>query len=249
MLAYTNAAIEKIKKDFSKLSDYFTGAIKGGLVVYFVYALIAGTGLLYVTIPLTAIAAVDLVFYLYTLKKQTQKNVKKTVKNSLGWIRRVIKLLDLAMMIYSIVLTATNVTALSLIFSALVIVFWILDLVFYFISKYIFPWLEYLVVGIQTDLHPIVAVINKFNKKDGQIVLDGTVPSPAKLELDAIVEEKKAEEERIKAEQILSAKQAKKDAKERKKKEKAMKKAAKRSAKRGHTPVVADEIAISEEKQ
>ena len=247
MLDYTNAAIEKIKNDFVKISNFFTGAIKASLVIYLLYTLISKTGKLYLNIPLFIISLFDLSFYLYYIEKNLNKKTKRSVSTAIKWTRRGIKLFNIALIIYSIILTAQNISAVALIFSALTLTSWILDIVFFFLSKFIIPWLEYIVIGVQTDLNPIVKIVNKFQEKDGNVVLNGTLPSPIREELTQIVTEKKRQEELYEAEIKASEKQAKKDAKAQKKQDKKMKKQDKKAAKRNHTHSVSGEIAASKD--
>ena len=246
MLDYTNAAIEKIKNDFSKISNFFTGAIKASLILYLFYAIIAPMGNLYLNIPLLIVAAVDLGFFVYYLKAHFDKKTKQHFYDTIKWLRRIIKLFNVALIVYSIILTAQNVSAISLIFSAITITAWILDVTFFFLSKFIIPWLEYLVIGVQTDINPVVKVLNKFQDKE-TVVLNGTLPSPVRDELTKIVMDKKKQEEEYEEELKASKKQAKIQAKTQKKQDKKNKKQAKKNAKRNPAPSVSEEAAVSED--
>ena len=246
MLDYTNAAIEKIKNDFSKISNFFTGTIKASLVLYLLYALIAPMGKLYLNIPLFVIAVADLGFYAYYLKAHLDKQTKKRFYGTVKWLRRAIKLFNVALIVYSIILTAQNVSAISLIFSAITITAWMLDVTFFFLSKFIIPWLEYIVIGVQTDLNPVVKIVNKFQEKDGNVVLNGTLPSPIRDELTQIVTEKKRQEEEYEEELKASEKQAKIQAKAQKKQDKKNKKQAKKNAKRNPVSPLLEEVAVGD---
>ena len=236
MLDYTNAAIEKIKNDFSKISHFFTGAIKISLVIYLLYAIIAPTGKLYLNIPLFIIALFDLGFFVYYLKTNLNKQTKQTVHSTIKWLRRAIKVFNVALIVYSIILTAQNVSAITLIFSAVTLTAWMLDVTFFFLSKFIIPWMEYIVIGVQTDLNPVVKVLNRLQDKE-TVTLNGTLPSPVRDELTQIVTEKKRQEEAYE----LELKETEKQAKAQKKQDKKDKK----KAKRRPASSVAEEVAAS----
>ena len=231
MLDYTRAAGRKITKDFNKLRNFLEPFIQCAYIIYLIVALCVSSGNLIANIGFLVCSISYFAFYVYAKTTHLDKKQTKKIAKIYAYAKKIVKLLNLIIIIYSISVTVMEITLLQVLFSVLLVVGFILD-IFFMILGYIFEeWIAYLFAGIEKDFSPIFGLVKFFNKNKGAPEKD-LEPSKASLYLEQMVEH---EED--------AAKEKRKKEKELKKQEKQDKKAAKRN----HTPSVSTEIAVSEE--
>ena len=96
MFDYTKTVVEKIKNDFVALIKLFQFATQILYLIYLAYALIRGTGILWVNITLLILSLAFLGYSIYMLtQEKPNKQMNKRIKRIIAWCKRVIKLYPL----------------------------------------------------------------------------------------------------------------------------------------------------------
>lgn len=231
MLDYTKMAIKQTVSDLKK-TDYIRNvATQIIYIIYLIYTLIVGTGILALNIVLLVISTSYFVFFLTMTsagKTPEGKNVKKTGTAVYVWTKRLIKLFTLGVAVYGICTAVERVSAVSVILAALMIVGWILQIIFEVLIKILTNRVNFILEGLEADLDnmlkPVRSVGNFFKKVTGKEVAPPKEPTKNQLKLKEKVElyraeqKKKKEEERLRREAEKSA--ARQLAKEQKRDEK-----------------------------
>ncbi len=213
MLDYTKTAIEKIIKDCKRFGFICNVVIQAFSVTYLVYALITQTGNVWVNAALLSLTAAYFVFFLCVSRRgenketaQTQKIGKRIFKHG----KQLVKLLNLAIIIYGVYNTADNVNLLALVQISFMLVGWVLGIVFDVVIFIIERYKNLILEGIKADLEPLTkpvkAVGNFFKGLKGEEIAPEQEPTKTRLWLNTQVTDKK---EQKKAEK-LAKKQAKK---------------------------------------
>ncbi len=231
MLDYTKMAIKQTVSDLKK-TDYIRNvATQIIYIIYLIYTLIVGTGILALNIVLLVISTSYFVFFLTMTsagKTPEGKNVKKTGTAVYVWTKRLIKLFTLGVAVYGICTAVERVSAVSVILAALMIVGWILQIIFEVLIKILTNRVNFILEGLEADLDnmlkPVRSVGNFFKKVTGKEVAPpkeltkNQLKLKEKVELYRAEQKKKKEEERLRREAEKSA--AKQLAKEQKRDEK-----------------------------
>lgn len=231
MLDYTKMAIKQTVSDLKK-TDYIRNvATQIIYIIYLIYTLIVGTGILALNIVLLVISTSYFVFFLTMTsagKTPEGKNVKKTGTAVYVWTKRLIKLFTLGVAVYGICTAVERVSAVSVILAALMIVGWILQIIFEVLIKILTNRVNFILEGLEADLDnmlkPVRSVGNFFKKVTGKEVAPpkeltkNQLKLKEKVELYRAEQKKKKEEERLRREAEKSA--ARQLAKEQKRNEK-----------------------------
>lgn len=231
MLDYTKMAIKQTISDLKK-TDYIRNvATQIIYIIYLIYTLIVGTGILALNIVLLVISTSYFVFFLTMTsagKTPEGKNVKKTGTAVYVWTKRLIKLFTLGVAVYGICTAVERVSAVSVILAALMIVGWILQIIFEVLIKILTNRVNFILEGLEADLDnmlkPVRSVGNFFKKVTGKEVAPpkeltkNQLKLKEKVELYRAEQKKKKEEERLRREAEKSA--ARQLAKEQKRDEK-----------------------------
>ena len=231
MLDYTKMAIKQTVSDLKK-TDYIRNvATQIIYIIYLIYTLIVGTGILALNIVLLVISTSYFVFFLTMTsagKTPEGKNVKKTGTAVYVWTKRLIKLFTLGVAVYGICTAVERVSAVSVILAALMIVGWILQIIFEVLIKILTNRVNFILEGLEADLDnmlkPVRSVGNFFKKVTGKEVAPpkeltkNQLKLKEKVELYRAEQKKKKEEERLRREAEKSA--ARQLAKEQKRDEK-----------------------------
>ena len=218
MLDYTKMAIKQTVSDLKK-TDYIRNvATQIIYIIYLIYTLIVGTGILALNIVLLVISTSYFVFFLTMTsagKTPEGKNVKKTGTAVYVWTKRLIKLFTLGVAVYGICTAVERVSAVSVILAALMIVGWILQIIFEVLIKILTNRVNFILEGLEADLDnmlkPVRSVGNFFKKVTGKEVAPPKEPTKNQLKLKEKVElyraeqKKKKEEERLRREAEKSA--------------------------------------------
>ncbi len=245
MLDYTRASITKIRADLHKLS--LIAAFSSQLLAMFslLYILIKGEGIFAIKLTLLIVTAAYFVFYCATvyMTEHRHKQLKSKVKFAFQWSRRVIKVVNLAIVLYGFIgAEHTPFSLLMFTFSAFGVV---LDVSLGLISFVVEGWVQLIIDGVEYDVEKTINAFKPatlFGKLLGKEQEAVELTANQKI-LDKIVQKEK-----------LKKNIAKEEKREQKKEEKAMKKAEKKEAKAAKkktqpipTPDVLEETAASEE--
>lgn len=152
MLDYTKMAIKQTVSDLKK-TDYIRNvATQIIYIIYLIYTLIVGTGILALNIVLLVISTSYFVFFLtmtFAGKTPEGKNVKKTGTAVYVWTKRLIKLFTLGVAVYGICTAVERVSAVSVILAALMIVGWILQIIFEVLIKILTNRVNFILEGLE----------------------------------------------------------------------------------------------------
>ncbi len=215
MLDYTTTAFNKIKSDFLKVLYVFNVSTQGLYIAYLAYVLFSGKGNVWVNAVLLALSAAYFVFFLMmsTHKGATAMATKKIVKTIFKRSKQLIKLYTLGVTVYSICITTTNATPISVLLTAFMLVGFILQIVLEIVYSIVVSRFNLLVEGLKADFEPITkpvkSVDNFFKKMKGEEIQPEEEKSKHRLWLDKTVEKTRAE----RAEKKLAEKAEKKQAK------------------------------------
>ena len=220
MLDYTKTVIQKIKSDFNALVALFQFATQAFYILYLTYALIKGTGILWVNLILLGLSLAFFAFsvFLKIGKLEPNKQAGKRVKQVYIWSKRVIKLYPIGLMTYTVYATTQSVDTLSVILTALMIVGWVLGIVFELITYFLVSRFEFILEGVKADFEGVSKVTNFFKRLKGEEVKEPLPPTKHRRWLDEKVAQTRAvraqEKEERKAEAKRQKRQAKIDKKE-----------------------------------
>ena len=211
MLTYTKAAGKKILQDLQKIALVCSVVTQLFYIFYLLYATWNDIGVFYIDLVLLILSCAYFGFFLYNHNFGKKKEIALTVKSIFKWSKRLIKLVNLGIMIYGIVYTATKPDALSIVLTALVAILWLVDLLLEIAVKVIKSWWQLFLEGIQADLEvitkPVNTVSNFFKKVTGKEVEEPSPPTKRRLLLNRLVEKVK----RDKREKKLETKYLKSD--------------------------------------
>ena len=216
MLDYTKTAVRQTVEDFKK-ADYIRDvATQAFYIAYLTYALIARAGVFFANIALAVLSVAYFIFFLCITKAGKDIDAKPS-KKAVAMIYRVCKklitLYTLGVAIYSIYVTASNVSVTSLLLTVALIVGWILQIVFDLIIRVFVSRVNLLTEALEADVQsatkPVRAIGNFFKKVTGQEVTPEKEPTKTRLYLDKKVAERREEERQRK----LREKQEKKERK------------------------------------
>lgn len=191
MLKYTLAAKDKILKDLRLFSSIFRYCSLFFTIGYFAYVLAMQKGIFIVNVILAGLFIVYTIFDIATCKKQLRVT-RKVVKRTYDIIKLSMKGFTLGVSIYTIYITASDVTPISIILTTLLIILWIIQILFEVIVIVLEEELELLMAGINEDIvKPYTTISNVVSKFTGGEKQTYTQPYPNELrQLQAIVDEK-----------------------------------------------------------
>ncbi|MBQ8322915.1 MAG: hypothetical protein IJX91_02995 [Clostridia bacterium] len=236
MFDYTQIVLKKIRRDLDKIAFTFGVISQAFSIVYLIYVICAGTGILWVNIAVLVLSAFCLALHFpmgADIKKTAKKRLKR-FKRYFKWISLAVRLCPVIIAVYAIAATGSSPDAISVLLTAFTVISWVLQLVLQ-IVLYLFDKYAALVrEGVSADVEEItrpVRAVTSFFKKSPEPE-EEKAPTKTRLWLDEQVEAVRAD----RAEQKLKEKQEKKEnkiqAKADKKQAKKDRKSAKKQAKK-----------------
>jgi hypothetical protein len=151
MLTNTRAVLWKFLSDF-KRGVYASGIVLNLFyVIAMAYATVSGTGLLYVNIPLLAVAVAYFIFYIIAYRRQGGKAVKKRVARINRYIKIAAHTLTLGVAVYALYTATEKPEFLSVLFAALSAVSWIFQISCAFIIHFFEVRIEELAYAFDED--------------------------------------------------------------------------------------------------
>lgn len=220
MTLYTFAAFNKIKKDLQRLSRIMGGIAPFMALVYLCYALIVGAGNQIINIVSALLSFAYLIYYFSFLvridklkekKKKNKKEIKqikkeqKNTKRAYKISKLCVGVVSLSVSIYTVYVTLSNVTPLSVLLVGLSAIAWLLNLIVFLAYEFFVAQFELLVDGFQYDIEridPIKNVKDVINKAQGKEVEVDTDKISAKNRalLDKLLQKEKETKEKKKIE-------------------------------------------------
>ena len=226
MFDYTQAAAKQIAADFQKVLYIISVCSQAVYIVYLLYALFAGAGVLWVNIVLLAISSAYFAFFLITTKcgrhpsGAKAKIIQKTGKRVYKYCKMLLKIYPLALTIYGFYQTTEKVSFFALLLVCFMIIGWILQIVFEVIGAIFTNRFALIMDGVKADVEeikrPVTAVGNFFKKITGKEVETPKEPTKNQLKLrekEQFRAERKEKRELQKQELIEKRKQKKIDEK------------------------------------
>ena len=204
MFEYTKAAFKKIIDDFRKIDLARSILTQLLYIAYLIYVICIRSGVLPLNIALLSLATAYFLFFLYVKARSVKKELKKLVKKIYKWCKRLIKLVNLSIVIYGLSITASHFTAPSVILAALMIVGWVLEILFEVVLQFFIGKAKFILEGMEADYKnatkPVKSVKNFFKKLTGKKVEEEPAPSKNREILDKMVAKERREKENERAE-------------------------------------------------
>lgn len=227
MLDYTIVAVKKTVNDFKKILFFSTVVMQLFYIAYLVYATSAGRGFFPINVALLFLSVAYFGFFLYVSQNQVKKGVKRFGQKAYAYTKLLVNLISLGVMVYGLITTAGNPTAVSLLFTVFMGILWILQVFFQFLVYIVESRARLIIDGLKIDFEnvtkPVTATTNFFKKLAGKEEQERE-PIKNREFLDELVQERKTNIQNEKLEKKFLQKQKKLDEKARKRAEKLAKK-------------------------
>ncbi len=231
MIDYTRAAIDKTLNDFKRFGFIFNIVIEALSIVYLVYAIIAGAGIIYLNIALLAASLAYIVFYLIVGMDSEKKKLYARTKSGYKVFKIAVHTVNLGIIVYGIYIATEKMSFVSILLAAATTVGWALNLLVTFAVSYLSSKANFIVRAIEADIEkakrPVERVDNFFKRIRGEEIKPKDPPDKTRIILENTV---KAFRERKRAE-----------------KEKRLKEKRSRFGAKRNNPGVADEFIIEKE--
>ena len=228
MLDYTQVAGKKIYNDVRKISLVCNVFIQIFYIFYLIYAILSSVGVFYVNLVMLVLSSAYFAFFLYNHLYGKNTALSKAIRESFKWCKRLVKLFNLGIMIYSIVVTAVEPDPLSIILTVLMALLWVADILLEITVIIVKGWCLLLYESLKADVEvftrPVASVGNFFKRMSGKEVEEPAPPSKRRLYLDELVDEFRTEKQNKKLEKKYLKQRKKEEAKERKRAKKAQRK-------------------------
>ncbi len=229
MLEYTKAAGKRVWRNLKAITLFFNVATQIFYIGYLLYTLRTGHGNFYVNLVLLLLSFGYFGFFSIASLYSAKRTLKRRVKLLFKWSKRLIKLVNLGIMVYALTCT-TESSPVNVMMTAFLCLCWISDLSVEILSILFRAWWHLLLEGLESDWQkitkPLRSVKSFFKRATGQEVEEEPTPSKNKQFLEELVEEERIEKENQRLEEEYLAKKRKQEEKQRKrelKKEKKIK--------------------------
>jgi hypothetical protein len=207
MLDYTITAIYKVLDDLKRGAFCFSVAVQCVGIIYLIYAICVGAGMLWANIALGVISLAYLIFYIVTYPKNDKAavRVKRATAGWCKWSRLAIKAFTLGEAIWGVYIAIEHFTPISALLMTISALGWICQVLIEIAIKYIEGRVEYIVEGVKTDFlnitRPVRYTTNFVRKITGKEVVEvKEEPTKKHLILDKLVEERREERTKRKEE-------------------------------------------------
>lgn len=178
MFIHTREALNQVVRDFKFASRTCTFGTQIFYIGYLIYAICAGVGYLWANIALLAICGIYFIFTALTLelKSKELKLIKRNTRHTFRWVKILIRAVVLVSMVYSIYISATAPTPITIILTVISVIGWLLSLSLELITIYVENRVKMLINGLKEDFH--FEEISNAAGKVGSVV--GSVSSAVK---------------------------------------------------------------------
>ena len=227
MLEYTKSVFYQTRDDLKKLAFFCSVLLQSFQIIYLIYALCIGSGILFANIALLALSVGYCLFMLYIHWNTTRKDIRKLFKTLYRWSKRLIKLFTLGVSIYGLFITASNAItvkeAISIILLVVMLLSWVCDLLLEILVKIVEKRGKLFLDALKMDIEPAMKAVNFVQKIRGKEVHEELVSADARATLTQLKETHiganeptKKELKALKKAELKALKQAKKAVKNQK---------------------------------
>lgn len=224
MLDYTKAIFSKTKKDLDTSLTFFQLGTQILYITYLVCMLFTQSPIWYLYLSLLIVSIAFFVFDVITrkgikslkelgipfLRSNANKKKLQSAKKKRNNVRRIkfftshaLKLLVLATSLYPIIVSPYEVHPIHIICTTVMVLLWIMQIVLEIMRMIFEGRLELFYEAMHADMEfitkPVNSVKNVFKKIVGKEVEEPMAPTKARVYLDGLVEERKAEKAAAKA--------------------------------------------------
>ena len=208
MLDYTITAINKVIDDVKKGAFCFSVAVQSVGIIYLIYAVCVGAGILWANIALGVISLAYLIFYIVTYPKNDKESAKakRATAGWCKWSRLAIKAFTLGEAMWGVYIAIEHFTPISALLMTISALGWICQVIIEIAIRYIEGRVEYIVEGVRTDVNnimkPVRDTTNFVRRITGREVEEvKEEPTKKHLVLDKLVEERREKREKRKEEE------------------------------------------------
>ncbi len=163
MFKYTKAAINRINKDLKNLVNLATILMQSVMIVYLVISMILEQGKLIVNAILALVTLTYFVIFLIHLGKEDKRSKENMrVGNKVYfWSRIIINAFNLASVIYSIYISAANISPITYIITPILIILWVGQVALEVIKEYVKNRFILFVDGLEMDFEFVIKPVNQ----------------------------------------------------------------------------------------
>lgn len=238
---HTKTALNEITKKLKHCALICNILVQLFTISFLLFNLIFLSSLRIVNFLLLLISTTYFIYYLLTVSRDINSNVRKNVKSFKKVVSLVLKFIPCCLSIYTLWQAFEYLNSLSIILIILQVVCWILQAFFIAISFMMGSFISLLLTGLDADFNITTKVNSLFSKLTRR---EENIDPELQL-LYNIEHEKKQQKVQERKDKRLAKKQEKRQAKQERKQQKIDAKAAKKKNKRVPAPI--EEIATSED--
>ena len=192
MLDYTRSVFMQTKEDLRKLGLLCSFALQSFQIIYLIYTLCIGSGILVANIALLVLSSAYFIFTVYVNWKETKKEIKKIFKTLYRWGKRLIKLFTLGVSVYGLFITASEPTTVKTTISIILLVFmllgWVLDLLLEVLTRIVEKRGKLFLDALKMDIEPAYKAVNFIQKIRGKEIKEEIVSADAREKLTHLKE-------------------------------------------------------------
>ena len=163
MLKYTIAASKKIVDDLRLLANVITIVMQSFMICYLGVAIALNNGSRAINSTLCALTAINFIVYLITYGRSGKraKSIKGAVSRSYTYIKLSLNAFSLASVIYSIYVSASSVSGITMVIAPIMILLWVAQVVFQLAKAYAENRLKLFTDALKMDFDFVLNPINK----------------------------------------------------------------------------------------
>ena len=156
--------------DFKRASYYFSILFNCVYILVTVYALVAGTGRLFINLSLLVAAAAYFVFFVVTYWTEERSKKKKTVKRIYRAFKLLMTCISLSITVYGLYVATEEVTVVSILLAALSFIGWLFGITTTLIIEFVESRRDMLFTALAMDLEPVTKPVNVIGNTVRKIV-------------------------------------------------------------------------------
>lgn len=160
MLTNTRATFDKIFMDFKRFSYYFSILFNCVYILVMVYALVAGTGNLFINLLLLVGAIAYFVFFVLTYWTDEKSKERKTARRVYRAFKFLMTCISLSITVYGLYVATEDVTVISVLLAALSFINWIFGITTTVIIEFVESRRDMLLAALAMDFEKLTKPVN-----------------------------------------------------------------------------------------